>query len=46
MKFKINFVDVIEAGCEEEAYDKLLSYLQEVVNYKDVTAFDFETIER
>jgi len=45
MKFKINFVDVIDANTEEEAYEELLRYLGEVVNNQDVTAFDFEQVK-
>ena len=43
-KFKITFVDEIEAENEEAAYKDLLDYLRDVVKYDDVTAFDFKDI--
>ena len=44
-KFKITFVDEIEAESEEDAYGVLLKYLWECVEHSDVTAFDFKDIE-
>jgi ATP-dependent Zn protease len=44
-QFRINFNDVIEADTEEEAWSKLLDYLAECVQYKDVTVFDFEEVK-
>lgn len=41
MKYKISFQDEIEANNPEEAYDELLSYLQDCVENGDVTAFSF-----
>lgn len=39
--YKVTFTDTIQANTEEEAYDKLLGYLAECVQFGDVTAFDF-----
>jgi hypothetical protein len=44
-KFKVTFVDEIEAETEEAAYDQVINYMREVVQSEDVTAFDFEEIE-
>tara|TARA_R110001583_G_scaffold103125_1_gene250110 strand:+ start:1297 stop:1458 length:162 start_codon:yes stop_codon:yes gene_type:complete len=38
VKYKYSFEDV----SEEEAYEKLLDYLREVVTIGDVTSLDFE----
>lgn len=35
----------VEAESEEEAYEKLLEYLADCVQYRDVTAFDFKEQE-
>ena len=43
-KFKVKFVDVIEAESEEEAYDNVLDYCAKVYNSGDVTAFQFEEV--
>lgn len=44
-KYKVTFVDEIEAENEEDAYHRLIVYLQDVVQYEDVTAFEFEEIK-
>jgi hypothetical protein len=41
MRYKIIFNDEIEANSEDDAYDKLLEYLQDCVDNGDVTAFNF-----
>jgi ATP-dependent Zn protease len=41
-KYKVTFVDCIEASTEEEAYEEMLNYLKEVCKYRDLTAFDFK----
>lgn len=41
-KFRVTFIDEIEAKNENEAYDLLLKYLQECCDNGDVTAFGFE----
>lgn len=43
-KFKITFVDEFECENEEQAYDILLDYLNDVVHQEDVTAFKFEVV--
>ena len=35
---------VVEAANEREAYEELLKYLAECVQYGDVTAFEFEEV--
>lgn len=42
--YKITFNDEIEANSEEEAYDKLLEWIKDCVEYGDVCAFDFEEV--
>jgi hypothetical protein len=44
-QFKITFVDNISAETEEEAYSKLLRYLDSCAFYGDATAFNFEQEE-
>ena len=43
--YKITFVDNITAETEEEAYNKLLRYLNSCAFYGDATAFNFEEEE-
>jgi|GEM_PF-2918532 len=42
--FKVTFEDEISAESEQEAYDKLLVHLRDIVKYQDVTAFEFKEI--
>ena len=42
--YKVTFTDLIEAESEEAAYASLLNYLGSVVEYADVTAFEFEEV--
>lgn len=44
MKFKVTFAEEIEADSEEQAYEKLLDYLDEIVRMEDVTTFNFENV--
>jgi hypothetical protein len=44
-QLKITFVDNISAETEEEAYSKLLRYLDSCAFYGDATAFNFEQEE-
>ena len=43
-KFKVTFIDYIEAESEEDAYDNVLDYCAEVYNSRDVTAFKFQEV--
>ena len=43
-KFKVKFIDVIEAESEEEAYDNVRDFCAEIYNSGDVTAFEFEEV--
>ena len=45
MKIKVTFEDVIEVENEEQAYDLLIDYCNEVAKNEDVTAFIFEEVE-
>lgn len=45
-KFSVTCDFVIEAESEEDAYEKLLDYLAEYVQYGDVTGFEFKEDER
>lgn len=44
-QFRVKFNDVIKADTEEEAWSKLLDYLAECVQDRDVTVFDFEEVQ-
>lgn len=45
MKFRVTFTDIFEdCTSEEEVYDELLKYLNSVVKYKDLTAFEIEQL--
>ena len=41
MKYKVTFQDEIEAETPEKAYEILLEYMKDCVNYGDVTGFQF-----
>ena len=45
VKFEVTYKDIIEADNEEEAYQHLLAYLEEVTRMEDVTAFDFKEVK-
>ena len=42
--YKVTFTDTIEGEDEFAAYDEMLKYLGSVVEYGDLTAFDFEEV--
>ena len=42
--YRVTFMDDFEAINEEEAYEKLIHYCEEVYRNQDVTAFNFEEI--
>lgn len=44
-KYLVTFKDTLEANSEEDAYDELIKYLQDVVRYEDVTPFDFKEVK-
>jgi hypothetical protein len=41
MKYKVTFQDEIDAETPEGAYEILLDYLKDCVNFGDVTSFKF-----
>ena len=41
MKYKVQFNDEIEANSPHEAYNMLLEYLKDCVEFGDVMAFSF-----
>ena len=43
-KFKVTFIDIIEAPTEKEAYDQMSQFCFEVAKSRDVTAFAFEEL--
>ena len=45
MKIKITFEDVIEVENEDQAYDLMIDYCNEVAKNEDATAFIFEEVE-
>ena len=44
-KFKVTFVDEIEAEDLEEAYYQLRLYLSNLQHYDDISVFEFEEIK-
>lgn len=40
--YRVQFIDLISANSEEEAYGILLDYLSSCAKYGDATAFSFE----
>jgi|LakMenEpi03Aug12_release.lakeMendotaPanAssembly.Ray.scaffolds.fasta_scaffold6816218_2 hypothetical protein len=45
-KFKITFVDEIEARSEEDAYAMMVEYLKDCGRFEDVSAFNFKEIKK
>lgn len=45
-RYNVTFQDFFDADTEEEAYDRLIEYLRDVVEYRDVIAFDFTEVEK
>jgi hypothetical protein len=43
-RFRVYYIDEVEAETEEGAYDKTLEYLRDCVNYGDVSLFNYECI--
>ena len=43
-KYRVYYIDIVEANSEEEAYDETLKYLQDCVKYQDVSSFNYELI--
>jgi len=43
-KFKVTFIDYIEAESEEDAYDNVRDFCAQIYNSGDVTAFKFEEV--
>lgn len=44
-RFYVTFTDVFEDDSIEGVYQQLIDYLEEIVTYKDVTAFDVGEIK-
>jgi hypothetical protein len=40
--YRVQFVDLITAESEEDAYSILLKYLSDCAKYKDATGFEFQ----
>lgn len=45
MRIKVTFKDILEVENEEEAYDSLIEYCNEVAKSGDVTSFSFEAVD-
>jgi hypothetical protein len=43
-RFRVYYIDEVEAETEEGAYDQTLEYLRDCVNYGDVSLFNYEYI--
>jgi len=44
MKIEVSFKDILDVKNEEECYDSLLSYFEQVVDHEDLSAFIFELL--
>lgn len=42
--YLVSFSDLFEAERVEDVYQQLLDYLEEVITYEDVTAFEIKEI--
>ena len=45
MKIKVTFEDIIEVEDEEQACDTVIKYFSEVVEYGDLTTFNFKEVK-
>ena len=45
MKIKVTFEEVFDVQNEEEAYDTVIKYFSEVVEYGDLTTFNFKEVK-
>jgi hypothetical protein len=45
MKIKVTFQEVFDVQNEEEAYDTVIKYFSEVVEYGDLTTFNFKEVK-
>ena len=43
-RYRVFYIDEVEANSEEEAYDQTLNYLEDCIKYQDVSAFGYEYI--
>jgi hypothetical protein len=43
-RYRVYYIDTVEANSEEEAYEETLKYLQDCIKYQDVSSFDYEYI--
>jgi hypothetical protein len=43
-RYRVFYIDEIQANSEEEAYEQTLKYLQDCIEYQDVSAFGYEYI--
>ena len=43
--FTIEFFDTVEAECERDVYEHLLTYLESCVRNEDVEGFQIEEVE-
>ena len=44
MRIKVTFEDILDVENEEQAYDLLIDFCNEVAKNEDVTAFTFEGV--
>jgi hypothetical protein len=43
-RYRVFYLDEVQANSEEEAYVETLKYLQDCIKYQDVSSFDYEYI--
>ena len=43
-RYRVFYIDEVQANSEEEAYDETLKYLQDCIKYQDVSSFGYEYI--
>ena len=43
-RYRVFYIDEVQANSEEEAYEQTLKYLEDCIKYQDVSAFGYEFI--
>ncbi len=43
-RYRVFYIDEVQANSEEEAYEETLKYLQDCIKNQDVSAFNYELI--
>jgi hypothetical protein len=43
-RYRVFYIDEVQANSEEEAYEETLKYLQDCITHQDISAFNYEYI--